>query len=1169
MQELQNNEETITQTADWLTGGGEMGARIREFDWSQTPLGPRSSWSPNLRMMVRFLLANRFPMLLWWGPEFIQIYNDPYRPVLGAKHPVPGLGRSCSECWSEIWDILRPLIETPFNGGPSTWMEDISLELNRFGFAEETHFTIAYSPVPDESVPSGIGGVLATVHEISEKVVGERRMRLLRDLSARSGDAKTAAEACARLNESLEMHPKDIPFAMVYLLEDGEQRARLAGISGLNEGTHISPRIIEFGQGVGEEPLWPLAAALQTEQLQIVEDLPGRFGNAVPAGPWTDPPQQAVVAPINSNIAHQPAGFLVVGVSSRLRLDDSYRSFIELLTSQVSTAITNARAYEEERKRAEALAEIDRAKTAFFSNVSHEFRTPLTLMLGPLEEALANGLPTEFREQLTVAHRNSLRLLKLVNNLLDFSRIESGRVQAFYEATDLSALTLELASVFRSAIERAGIELVVDCPPVDQPVYVDREMWEKIVLNLLSNAFKFTFDGRIEVSLKPTVDTIELSVADSGTGIPPEELPHIFARFHRVRGARGRSYEGSGIGLALVQELVKLHNGTVQVESELDRGTRFTIKIPLGFSHLPAERIGRANEIAANGTSATAFVEEALRWLGDGDTRFEKLQIVDDSDPNSTRGPQQAEVSETRARILLADDNADMREYLRRLLGANYEVVAVHDGTAALEAARQESFDLVLADVMMPRLDGFGLLAALRADEALQTISVILLSARAGEEARVHGLAKGADDYLIKPFSARELLARIEALLKLQRIRRDAAARETDLLKREREAREAAEEANKLKDQFLATLSHELRNPLNVILGYLELLVRTPEIKQHQQLLSMSQALKRNAQAQSQLINDLLDLSRLQMGKLSLSEETVSLATIVNNAVETVTAEAKAKEIQIDVKVPTELLFVHGDSLRLQQVIWNLLNNAVKFTGNRGNITVDLTEVDDEAVLSVEDTGQGIPPDFLPHVFEMFRQADSTIVREHSGLGIGLALVHQIVKIHGGTVAVESKGLGQGARFTVHLPLRSLKKLPAVLSRQVQSESLSGMSILVIDDSEDTTIMLRDLLVAEGATVRSARSGAEGLGFTKQHHFDAILSDLSMPLMDGFEFLRKLRMSVEYENVPVLALTGFGRQEDIERAKDAGFFAHITKPVDINALSEILQKMRTRRATTS
>jgi PAS domain S-box-containing protein len=763
-----------------LTGGGETGALMRAKDWSQTPLGPTAGWSPALRMSVNFLLANRFPQLLWWGPEFCSIYNDAYIPILGTKHPW-ALGRPVKEVWNEIWHILRPLIETPFSGGPATWMEDIPLEINRKGFLEETHFTIAYSPVPDESVPSGIGGVLATVHEITEKVVGERRVRTLRDLGARSVEARSTEGACAILREALAAHSKDIPFALVYLLDDKRHSARLGCCVGAERGDRACPESVELSSQT--EEVWPLSEVFAKEDVQFVHDIGSRF-DMVPPGPWADPPVSAAVLPIRSNIQHQLAGFMVAGLSSRLKFDDNYRDFLELMSSQIATTIANARAYEEERKRTEALAELDRAKTLFFSNISHEFRTPLALMLGPLEEILSEeGLPPQSSAQLTMVHRNGQRLLKLVNTLLDFSRIEAGRLQVSYEPTDLAALTSDLASVFRSAIERAGMRLKVDCPPLSEPVYVDRDMWEKIVLNLLSNAFKYTLEGEIAVGLRASENYVELSVRDTGTGIPAGELSHIFERFHRVQNSQARTNEGSGIGLAFVQELVKLHGGSISVNSVPGEGSTFTVSVPLGSAHLPSEAILTAGRRVSSALSATAFIEEALRWLPDSEP---------DELPSDTPAFRHAallplsqhdgKVSDTGIpRVLLADDNADMRDYIQRLLRENYEVETVADGEAAFQRARQLLPDLILADVMMPRLDGFGLLKRLRSDHTLKSVPVILVSARAGEEARIEGLEAGADDYLVKPFSARELTARVAAHLAIARVRREAGKTERAL----------------------------------------------------------------------------------------------------------------------------------------------------------------------------------------------------------------------------------------------------------------------------------------------------------------------------------------------------------------------------------------------------
>ena len=739
---------------DWLRGGGQMGELIRRTDWSKTPVGPIHSWPQSLRTAVSVCVHSRFPILIWWGPELVMLYNDAYRPILGAKHP-RALGQRGSECWSEIWPIIGPMLEGVLKWGEATWSDDQLLLLERNGYPEECYFTFSYSPILDET--GGVGGVFTAVTETTERVVGERRMRTLRDLAARSLGARRVEEACRFAGETLATNPQDIPFALLYLLD--EPTARLAYAAGLKPGTAASLLTVDLGEPAASSA-WPLAQVARTGQAQRVEGVAERFGSLpggspLPEQPWGAAPNTALVLPVTLPGHQAPALLLVLGVSPRRVFDEAYRNFFDLVAGQTASALADALAYQEERKRAEALAELDRAKTAFFSNVSHEFRTPLTLMLGPLEDVLAHDPDLARREELEVVRRNGLRLLKLVNTLLDFARIEAGRIQAVYQPTDLAGFTAELASVFRSAIERAGLRLEVDCPPLPEPIYVDPEMWEKIVLNLLSNALKFTFEGGIRVSLRPRDGDIELQVSDTGTGIPQEELPRIFERFHRVKGAQARTHEGTGIGLALVQELVRLHGGSITVESEMGRGSTFTVRLPTGSAHLPLERIGIERSAASTALGADPFLEEALRWFP------EELSA-------KSIGPT-GELPA--ARILLADDNADMREYVRRILGQHWAVEAVPDGRAALEAARERPPDLVLADVMMPGLDGFELLRELRADPHTRAIPVILLSGRAGEESRIEGLQAGADDYLVKPFSARELLARVSARLELSRLR--------------------------------------------------------------------------------------------------------------------------------------------------------------------------------------------------------------------------------------------------------------------------------------------------------------------------------------------------------------------------------------------------------------
>ncbi|MGE6784483.1 response regulator [Ensifer adhaerens] len=754
-------QRPVVPTA-WTSDRGDMADLIKGFDWAQTALGPTETWSPTLRIMVPFLLVNRFPLLLWWGPNYVSIYNDAYAPVLGAKHPW-ALGKPVSECWSEIWHVLQPLIDEPFHGGPATWNDDIELEINRHGFLEETHFTIAYSPVPDEAAENGIGGVLATVTEITDKVIGERRLLALRDLASRSGEAQSPAEACKIAAETLAGHERDAPFALLYLLDGSRQSAQLAGTAGLETDHPFACEIVtltpeDTGKG------WHFQTRRSSA---LVTDLESRFN-------CNDrlPSDKAMVLSLSSSGSHEPVGFLVAGVNSRLKFDERYHDFLELLKVQIVSAITNAQAREDERKRSEALAEIDRAKTVFFSNVSHEFRTPLTLMIGHIEDLLSHSLgPADDREQLVIAHRNSLRLLKLVNTLLEFSRIEAGRLKAVFVRTDLAAATAELVSAFRSATEKAGLRLIVDTPPLPEPAYVDRQMWEKIVLNLVSNAFKFTLEGEIEVKLAIDRSDFVLTVRDTGIGVPANELPRLFERFHRVEGAEGRTQEGSGIGLAFVQELIKLHGGTVSAESRLGEGTTLRASIPRGSGHLASRRTGNIEGRSATAIGPTPFVEEALRWLPDESRSPPELPEIEPA----------ASVTETRngprEHLLIVDDNADMRDYLRRLFGTLYEVEIVGRGDAALSAAVARKPDLVLTDIMIPGFDGQELVRRMRSDPRTNTVPIIVLSARAGEESRIEGMRAGADDFMIKPFSARELLARVEAHLKIARYRTRAAER--------------------------------------------------------------------------------------------------------------------------------------------------------------------------------------------------------------------------------------------------------------------------------------------------------------------------------------------------------------------------------------------------------
>ncbi|MGE3508467.1 MAG: histidine kinase dimerization/phospho-acceptor domain-containing protein, partial [Vicinamibacterales bacterium] len=512
-----------------LAGTGQMADRTRAFPWDRTPLGPMATWPVSLRSAAALVLESRFPMTLWWGPDLRHIYNDAYVPVLAAKHP-DALGRPAPEVWAEIWHILGPQSRRVIEGAGATWNEHLLLPMQRKGFLEETYFTFSYSPLRGDA--GAIEGVLVTCQETTAQVQGERQLQLLRDLAARTADERSADNVCAAAASVFDDHGADVPFALIYLT-DGSQAVRLAARAGfaVRDGAVGSARITLPSSPDG----WPFDAAEVADSRMAVVEIPETYGR-LPSGPWPQPPVRVAIVALTAGGGARPLGYLVAGLNPLREIGPDYTQLFRLAADQIARALGAAQAFEEERRRAEALAEIDRQKSAFFSNISHEFRTPLTLMIGPTEDALASPGRILAGEALEAVYRNELRLLKLVNALLDFARLEAGRMVTWYEAVDLAQYTADLASTFRSAFERAGLSLTVVCDPVDEEVYVDRAMWEKVVLNLLSNALKFTFEGGVDVRLSNDPGRVELTVRDTGIGIAAADLPHVFERFHRVEG---------------------------------------------------------------------------------------------------------------------------------------------------------------------------------------------------------------------------------------------------------------------------------------------------------------------------------------------------------------------------------------------------------------------------------------------------------------------------------------------------------------------------------------------------------------------------------------------------------------------------------------------------------
>jgi signal transduction histidine kinase/DNA-binding response OmpR family regulator len=1102
-----------------------------------------------------------------------------------------------------------------------------------------------------------VGGILVTCTETSGRVLAERRLRALGELASQAARAQEEATAWSSAGQVLAANTADVPFSCLYALDADGRTARLVSRS----HAPFAPGLL-----VAEDPdgAWPLFEPGSWTEPRVVSDLAQRVGSHV--GPvWPEAIEAAMILPITRPGLVQPYGFLVAGISPRLALNDKYRDFLVLVADQMATALANARAYEEERRRTEALRELDRQKTAFFSNVSHEFRTPLTLLLGPVEDALARGTSALEQADVELVHRNAIRLLRLVNTLLDFSRIEAGRVDASFEETDLARLTRETASAFQSLMDQAGLAFEVDCPPLSSLVHVDRAMWEKIVLNLLSNAFKFTLAGSVRIRLRERSREVAFSVQDTGAGIPADHLPHVFDRFHRVEGTPSRTFEGSGIGLALVRELARMHGGDVTVESVEGQGSTFTVVIPADLSPAPSPEqtpaFGRAP------SSAMPFLEEARRWIGAASPSTDH-DAVSGADVGTT-GP---------ARIVVVDDNADMREYLHRLLASAWTVEIAVNGREALDQVARLPPDLIVTDVMMPEIGGIELIRRIRCDPATRGIPVIMLSARAGEESRLEGLAAGADDYVTKPFSARELVARVRTQLEVSRLRRETARQNErlrtlievapaaialvrgpdhvfevandlycrlvgrhDLLGRPGrevlpelagqgiwdlfdqvrasgephvgrefkaalnrpgngvldegyfdfalqplkdargatdsilvhavevtgqvrarhaidEARRAAESANRAKDEFLAMLGHELRNPLAPILTALQVMTLRGDAGAEKE----RAVIDRQVRHVVRLVDDLLDVSRIARGKIELKREHVELAPIVAKAIEMTSPLIEQKHHALDVRVPATGVAVYGDPTRLQQVVLNLLTNAAKYTEPRGRISVAVSRHGDVVELRIRDSGIGIDASMLPHVFDLFVQDRQALDRAQGGLGLGLAIVRNLVELHGGTVTVASDGRGHGSEFLVSLPA-STGELTAEASPAaggaVGRPGHAILRILIVDDNEDAAGFLAEALTLAGFDTRAAHDGPAALRIVDTFEPDVALLDLGLPVMDGYELAEHLHRP---ERRPVLiAISGYGSERDQHRSQASGFDTHLIKPVDVNELIARLRRL--------
>ena len=999
---------SIINRLDFLSGGGEMGERIRNFDWTTTPLGDPETWDQGLKTCVRIILTSAQPMFVWWGPSLINIYNDTYAQIMGKKHPA-GLGARAQDVWSELWDLLVPKIKS-VERNEGTYDDSFFFIMERKGFSEEVYVSFSYSPAPGDD--GTVKGVFCVCSENTERVINERALQTLRDLGAMAFDGKSLDVIYKNVADVLGKNNIDFPFAFVYKLEDNGSIAAATASAGTDNKQYLLPAVIDTGAPTAVTSHFCEAYTSNKvtvkEEKNISEDLPKGF--------WKMASSKFVYIPISGVGGNHPYAIICAALNPCRQFDKNFQQFCELIGERVSLEINKMLALEEERKRVEALEQIDKAKTVFFSNISHEFRTPLTLILSPLEELLnqtKSKLSATEKQNIETSHRNALRLLKLVNTLLDFSRVESGKQQASYVLTDITELTTYLASNFRSVIEKAGLTLNIEADTFVQPVYIDRSMWEKIVFNLLSNAFKYTLSGSITVTLTTEDKFAVLQIKDTGVGIPEEELPHMFERFHRVQQVTGRTFEGTGIGLSLVKELVQLHKGEISVKSKLHTGSTFMVRIPFGKDHLPSHQIAAVHKEEA--VTSSMYVEEAGTLL------------VKD------KAPEHLSKINNLPLVLVVDDNADMREHLQSILVPHFNVITASNGEHALKKINEQMPAIVLSDVMMPVMDGIGLVKEVKANRATAHIPVILLTARAGEESKIVGWETGADDYLTKPFSSKELISRVSSQIKTQQIRADALMDIAEQRKYSRKLEEMNRELIKMNEElssFAYISSHDLQEPLRKIQMFSKRILEKEIHALSEEGKDFFYRMDNAANRMRVLIDDLLRYSRTNTSQKRF--EKANLNELLMEVKQELYEKITATNTIIEYESLPELNII---PFQFKQLFTNLVANSIKFArrGVSPHIRIKSALVNGALInhpaadserkywhLSFADNGTGFDPQYNEQIFGLFQRLHGR--KEYEGTGIGLAIAKKVVENHNGIITAEGKE-NEGATIHIFLPV--------------------------------------------------------------------------------------------------------------------------------------------------
>ncbi|KST63908.1 PAS domain S-box protein [Mastigocoleus testarum] len=1103
-------EQNLRVEEEIFIGDSEMAVLMRSFDWSQTSLGAVENWSQSLKTILSILLTSGHPMFLFWGEELIQFYNDAYRPSLGAnKHP-QALGHRGREFWDEIWHIIEPQIDAVMKWGKSTWNEDHLVPIIRNGYLEEVYWTYSYSPVRDDN--GEINGILVVCSETTERVIGERQLQTLRELATENIGIKTVEEACQISLRTLANNPHDIPFALLYLLDDKQATAKLAGTCGINAETSASPLEIEINSDSKICNLWQLPAVMATNEGQFIGELKSKFGN-LPGDAWANSPESAFVLPLIPSGQADIKGFLIVGISSKRPFNDDYKGFFDLVGGQIATAISSSNAWETERRleqiRETARMEVEAAETRMLGILSsirdgfvifdYDWRylyindRQLEIIGMRREDVLGKSLWEVFPDLVDTELEQKLYqvMLERKSTQFDFyypawNRWFENQIHPTPEGIAVICADITERKQVTEALreQEARLQFMLECSQIGewdldlttQPYTANRSLKHDQIFGYESLLPEWSYEIFLEHVHPDDRESVDKSFKQTLSSYVDWDFE---CRIIRADGkitwiwARGSVYRDSnGNPIRLIGSVTDI-NKRKQSEAKLQQLAAL-IDNSIDFIGL------------ATLESQAVFVNPAgCRLIG-----LENLEAV------------------TKTEIIdyfLPEDKAYVQEVIYP--------------TVMREGYWKGEF----------RFRHFQTGEAIPVDYTLFLIK---------------------DPHTDEPRAIATISHDIRERMAMQQER-------VRILELERAAREEAEQANRLKDEFLAILSHEMRTPLNPILGWAKILQKGKI--DHKKTQKALEIIERNAKLQAQLIDDLLDISRILQRKLNLDKVSVNLGDVIQGALETVRLAAQAKSIHIHIIKPSSAVMVNGDGGRLQQVIWNLLSNAVKFTPVNGQIWVELTQTGNYAQIQVKDTGKGIKKEFLPYIFEHFRQEDSSTTRKFGGLGLGLAIVHQIVKLHEGSVTAQSLGEEQGATFTVRIPYMAAKNETTNLQQVSQPRSgLNGINVLVVDDEPDSCDLIAFLLQQEGATVTTATSASQALENITKSTPDLLISDIEMSDMNGYEFIGKIRSSEKGKLIPSVAVTAYAGEESQEKAIGAGFQRHISKPIDANTFIDVV-----------